>query len=217
MPDVMVVGASRGIGLELARQYAQAGWRVHATTRTPRDPGALGAVAGDVHLYRLDVREAAEIEALAKALDDDPLDVLIHNAGVSGRGQRRDEVFAVNAQAPFAVVEALFPHLLRAPHPKLLLMTSQLGARRGTSGSLGVYGDSKAALNDRFRRLEPTWREQGVAAIVMHPGWVRTDMGGRGAPLEVEESVRGIRRVLDGLALADGGRFLTWDGRDHPW
>jgi NAD(P)-dependent dehydrogenase (short-subunit alcohol dehydrogenase family) len=97
------------------------------------------------------------------------------------------------------------------------IMTSQMGARRGRTGSLGDYGDSKAALNDEFRRHAPRWREAGAVAVVMHPGWVRTDMGGPGASIGVSESVEGIIGVLDRLTVADNGKFLTWDGRVHPW
>jgi NAD(P)-dependent dehydrogenase (short-subunit alcohol dehydrogenase family) len=96
-------------------------------------------------------------------------------------------------------------------------MTSQLGARYGRKRSLGLYGDSKAALNDAFRTLAPGWSQQGVMAIVMHPGWVRTDMGGASAPLSVTESVAGIRQVVAQLAPAAHGRFWTWNGREHPW
>jgi NAD(P)-dependent dehydrogenase (short-subunit alcohol dehydrogenase family) len=96
-------------------------------------------------------------------------------------------------------------------------MTSQKGARRGRSGSLGDYGDSKAALNDEFRRRSPRWRDAGAIAVVMHPGWVQTDMGGQGASITVAESANGIKEVLDALTAEDHGQFLTWDGRVHPW
>jgi NAD(P)-dependent dehydrogenase (short-subunit alcohol dehydrogenase family) len=96
-------------------------------------------------------------------------------------------------------------------------VSSQLGARRGNRGSLGDYGDSKAALNDELRLRAPGWAEQGLIAIVLHPGWVRTDMGGRAATLSVEESVTGIRNLVEGLTDAHHGRFWTWDGREHPW
>jgi NAD(P)-dependent dehydrogenase (short-subunit alcohol dehydrogenase family) len=217
MPTAMIIGASRGIGLELARQYANDGWRVHATTRTPERPGKLGELAGDLVLHDLDVRRDDQIAALAAALASEGIDVLIHNAGVSGRGMRRQEVMAVNAEAPIKVTRALLEAVQRGAEKKIVLMTSQLGARYGSRRSLGIYGDSKAALNDAFRELAPAWGRAGLIAIVMHPGWVRTDMGGAGAPLSVAESVRGIRRVIAGLTAAEHGRFLTWEGREHAW
>ena len=217
MPTVMIIGASRGIGLELARQYAHDGWRVHATTRTLAQPGALGKLAGDVVLHALDVRRAEQVAALAAAVAQEGIDVLIHNAGVSGRGMNRQEVMAINADAPIKVTEGLLSAVQRGSEKKIVLMTSQFGARYGSTRSLGVYGDSKAALNDRLRALAPTWGRVGLIAIVMHPGWVRTDMGGRSAPLSVAESVHGMRQVIARLTAAEHGRFWTWNGREHPW
>ena len=214
---VMVIGASRGIGLELARQYAADGWRVHATTRTPDRPGALGRLTGDVVLHDLDVRRAAQTAALAAAVAAEGIDLLIHNAGVMGRGLSFDEMMAINAEAPIRVTEALLDAVRRGRRRKIVLMTSQLGARYGSSRRLGTYGESKAALNDRFRERAPDWGAEGLIAIVMHPGWVRTDMGGRSATLSVEESVTGMRRVIAGLTPVEHGRFWTWDGREHEW
>jgi NAD(P)-dependent dehydrogenase (short-subunit alcohol dehydrogenase family) len=213
----MIIGASRGIGLELARQYANDGWRVHATTRAPAQPGPLGALAGDIILHALEVRDAVQIAALAAAVEDEGIDVLIHNAGVSGWGMPRAEVMAINADAPIKVAQALLPAVIRSVEKKIVLMTSQLGARYGGKRSLGLYGDSKAALNDALRALAPAWVRQGVIAIVMHPGWVRTDMGGASAPLSVTESVAGMRQVIARLTAAEHGRFWTWNGREHSW
>jgi NAD(P)-dependent dehydrogenase (short-subunit alcohol dehydrogenase family) len=217
MPTVMVIGASRGIGLELVRQYAAADWRVHATTRTPQQPGALGAINGDVVIHALEVRDAQQIEALAQDVVTEGIDVLIHNAGVAGRGMTPAEVYRINADAPIRVAQVLLAAVSRSREKKIILMTSQLGARRGYTGSLGLYGDSKVALNDAFRAHAPVWGQRGCIAIVMHPGWVRTDMGGAGAPLSVEKSVRGMRQVIARLTPKDHGRFFTWEGREHPW
>ena len=217
MPTVMIIGASRGIGLELARQYAANGWRVHATTRTPTQPGSLGALTGDVVLHALEVRDRAQIAALADAVVQEGIDVLIHNAGVSGWGMARDDVMAINTEAPIRVAQALLPAVTRSTEKKIVLMTSQLGASYGRTRSLGLYGDSKAALNDAFRALAPEWGRPGVIAIIMHPGWVRTDMGGASASLSVAESVIGMRHVIAHLTPVAHGRFWTWQGREHPW
>ena len=112
MPTVMIIGASRGIGLELARQYANAGWRVHATTRTPARPGPLGALAGDIVLHALEVRDAVQITALAAAVEHEEIDVLIHNAEMSDWGMPRAEVMAINADAPIKIAEALLPAVM---------------------------------------------------------------------------------------------------------
>ena len=217
MPVVMIIGASRGIGLEFARQYLADGWRVHATSRTPHDPGSLGRLAGDLVLHDLDVRNGDQIAALADAVSGEGVDVLVHNAGVYGTGVPREEVMRINAQAPIDVAEALLDAVQRGEEKKIMLMTSQMGARHGSGRSLGTYGDSKAALNDEFRRRSPEWGRLGIIAIVMHPGWVRTDMGGKGASLSPKKSVAGIRRVVARLSPEQHGRFWTWDGREHSW
>lgn len=209
MSSVLIVGASRGIGLGLVDVHLDAGWDVHATTRdgsAPRDHPNITS-------HELDVRDVEELENLAGSLE--PVDRIIHNAGIL-RAPRSD-LMEVNAEAPIRVIEKLLGAGLLNPEGVVVIMTSQMGARRGTSGSLGDYGDSKAALNDEFRRRADRWKELGATAIVMHPGWVKTDMGGGGASLTVDESVSGIKRVLDGLTADDHGKFLTWDGRIHTW
>jgi NAD(P)-dependent dehydrogenase (short-subunit alcohol dehydrogenase family) len=217
MPTVAIIGASRGIGLGFVEAYAADGWTVHATTRSPNRPGKLGDVAGDVMLHEMDVVNPDHIAAMADALEGTSLDVLIHNAGVYGDGMSREQVMEVNAFAPIEVVEALLPAVERGSQKKVAILTSQMGARHGGGTPSGVYGASKAMLNDNFRKHEPTWRRLGIAAVVFHPGWVKTDMGGRGASVTVRDSVAGMRKVLAGLTPADSGKFLTWQGREHAW
>ena len=217
MPTVAVIGASRGIGLGLVEVYAGEGWRVHATTRTPRDPGALGEVAGEVRIHGLDVTDPVQREAFRDALGGEAIDVLIHNAGVYGDGMTAAEVNRVNAEAPIETAELLMDAVARGAQRKIALITSTMGARRGSRRGLGKYGDSKAALNDRFRALAGSWRERGCLAVVIHPGWVRTDMGGRNAAISVADSARGIYDVMAGLDESRHGRFWNWDGRQHPW
>ncbi len=203
MPAVLIIGASRGIGLGLVDVHLEDSWDVHATTRdgsAPR-PG--------VATYPLDVRDQGQLEALIADLDG-PVHRIIHNAGIMRRP--RSEMMEVNAEAPIRVVQTLLDSGCLLHDGTIAIMTSQLGARRGRSGSLGDYGDSKAALNDEFRNRAERWRDAGAIAVVIHPGWVKTDMGGRS-----QESARGVKGVLDGLTPADHGKFLTWDGREHPW
>ena len=217
MPTVAVIGASRGIGLGLVKRYADGGWRVHATTRTPDSPGALGEVAGDVRLHGLEVADRAQQRSLRDALGEEAIDVLIHNAGVYGDGMSAAAVNRVNAETPIEMAELLIDAVARSEQRKIALITSTMGARRGSRRGLGKYGESKAALNDRFRALEEGWRERGCLAVVIHPGWVRTDMGGRHAAISVKESTRGICAVMAGLDETRHGRFWNWDGREHPW
>lgn len=210
MASVLIIGASRGIGLGLVDVHLDDGWEVHATTRDgspPRnDP--------ELRTHVLDVRDPRQLEKMITELAE-PLDRVIHNAGIM-RAPRVD-LMEVNAVAPIRTVDALLRAGRVSQGGSVAIMTSQLGARRGRRHSLGHYGDSKAELNDRFRERGQTWRRRGVVAVVVHPGWVKTDMGGRGASLTVAESVTGIKDVLDDLTADDHGKFLTWDGRIHPW
>jgi NAD(P)-dependent dehydrogenase (short-subunit alcohol dehydrogenase family) len=164
--------------------------------------------------HRLDVRDSSQLDAMLASVDE-PFERVIHNAGIM-RAPRAD-IFEVNTEAPIRIVHALLDggHINRGG--VVAIMTSQMGSRSGRAGSLGDYGDSKAALNDEFRRRAPAWGEAGVVAVVLHPGWVQTDMGGAGASLTIEESVDGVTEVLDRLAPDQHGSFLDWRGRELPW
>ena len=209
-PKVLIIGASRGIGLGLVNAHLDQGWRVQATTRD----GAAPLDHEFLSVYWLEVRDQGDLERLVVDLQR-PVDRIIHNAGIYRA--TRSEMMEVNAEAPIRVIEALLGSGALAPGGTVSIMTSQLGARRGRSGSLGDYGDSKAALNDDFRSRASDWKASGATAVVIHPGWVQTDMGGAGASITVDESVRGIMALLDGLGPDDHGSFLTWNGRIHPW
>ncbi len=218
MPSVLIIGASRGIGLGFAQAYAAAdGWQVHATTRTIDNPGALGEIEGDISLYGLDVIDAGQIHALAMAFEDRAIDVLIHNAGVYGRDMSRDLVLTINAEAPFRVISALLPAVERSREKKIAILSSHMGSRNGGPTPSNAYGASKAALNDRYREIEPEWRARGIKSVIFHPGWVQTDMGGAGAAIPVADSVRGMRQVISSLREVNSGKFLDWQGREVAW
>lgn len=205
---VLVVGASRGLGLGLVDRHLVDGWEVAGTTRdgaAPR-PG--------VETYRLDVTDQAQLDALVDQVVE-PFDRVIHNAGIMN--DDADEMIRVNTEAPIRVVQRLLDEGLVAAGGRIAIMTSQMGARRGRAGKLGGYGESKALLNDEFRRRADRWSTSGIVAVVMHPGWVRTAMGGAGASISVAESARGITDFLDAAGLEHHGGFWTWDGRSHAW
>ncbi len=226
MANILITGANRGIGLELARQYAADGWRVHACSRDPDKVDALAAVAGDVSLHRLDVEDLGTIDALAADLGGAAIDVLVNNAGVYGPVQSFgkvdlsafDSVMAINALGPLAVTERLIEHVARGER-KLVVCISSLWGSMGanTWGGHYLYGPSKAALNMIVKSASIDLKDRGIAVVAMSPGWVRTDMGGEGADLSVEESAASMRGVIAGLGMADTGRFMSHDGRDAPW
>ncbi|GAB4478050.1 MAG: SDR family oxidoreductase [Anaerolineae bacterium] len=232
MQQVLITGASRGIGLELTRQIAARGDHVFATCRSPQTAEALQTLATHhpehITVLALDVTDDAQIEAAYHAVSarTGALDVLINNAGVFPRSEHLDTLdkatllntLHINAVGPLMVSRRFIDLLQHSDRPKLINITSQLGSiSRKTSGGSYSYCGSKALLNMLTRALAFEVRPLGVTAIMLHPGWVQTDMGGSGASLRVEEAVAGMLRVIDGLTPEDTGRFLQWDGRELPW
>jgi len=223
----VVTGANRGIGLELVRQLLGRGDQVHAAVRDPNGATELGALAGErLRIHRLDVLDPDSVAALGAALSGVSVDLLVNNAGVyGGSRQHLPEVdvedavrtYRVNALGPLRVTLALLPNL-KAARGKVIHVTSGMGSiTDNKSGSFYAYRMSKAALNMMSRTLAVDLRGAGVASAVINPGWVKTDMGGAGAPTSVEDSVRGMLREIDAFTLDNTGAFLDWKGRPYPW
>ncbi len=220
---VLVTGANRGIGLELARQYAADGWQVIGTARKPEEADALRESGAKV--MQLDVTDQASVEQLAADLGDRPIDVLINNAGILPRMRALadvdfddyNRVLAVNTVGPVRVTQALIPNLQAGDGKTIVNVTSQLGSITNSSGGFYGYRESKAALNMFTRSLAADLGPQGFVCIVIHPGWVRTDMGGANAPVLPKDSAAGIRRVVGGLSPEDNGTYWTFEGKTLPW
>ena len=227
MPTLLVAGANRGIGLEFVRQYAADGWEVVAGCRRPDEATELKAMAdgGRVTVHAVDTAQATEVASFKAAVGDRPLDLVIANAGVyGGHDQGLGEVdfdamahtLAVNTLGPVRIAEAFAANLPRGG--KLVAITSQMGSiADNDSGGHIAYRASKAGLNAAWRSVALALAPKGVTAVVMHPGWVATDMGGASAPTTPEQSVSGMRRVIDGLSDADAGSFRSFDGKVLPW
>jgi NAD(P)-dependent dehydrogenase (short-subunit alcohol dehydrogenase family) len=220
--NVIVVGASRGIGLEFVRQYLAEGAQVTATARA--EPGlaalrALGATA-----LTLDVTDTTSAAALAWQIDGMAFDMAIVNAGVYGPRSSAleppdaatfDHVMHTNVLGPMRVLPQLAPAL--RPGARLAVISSRMGSMGTRSSPSGwLYRASKAALNSVLVDTSLALAGRAIC-VAFHPGWVRTDMGGAGADLPVDRSVADMRRTLAGLALADNGRFLNHDGGSIPW
>jgi NAD(P)-dependent dehydrogenase (short-subunit alcohol dehydrogenase family) len=225
MPTVLITGASRGLGLEFCRQYAADGWRVHACARDARK--AAQGVSGDVVRHQLDVLSDADCADVAKALEAEGIDLLINNAGIYGPRDATfgrlnyavwDEVMRVNVLAPLRVCEVLVDAVERSDKKVLAFVTSRMGSIGEHGGGGGyIYRTSKTALNMAVKCLAGDVKARGISCAVIHPGWVRTDMGGPSATLSPEESVTGMRKVLAGVTLAGSGSFLNYDGAQIPW
>ena len=229
---VLVTGASRGLGLEWVRQLAARGDVVFATCRRPQEADALNALAAQhpnkVKVLAMDVANDDSIAAALQAVaaQTDALDVLINNAGILHEGERitnlRSEglmqAFRVNAVGPMMVAQRALPLLRRGERPVIFNISPMLASLAQKSGSgYCSYSASKAALNMFTRTLAAGLREEGIIVVAVHPGWVRTDMGGPSAPLTPPQSVRGMMAFLDKLTMAHSGRFWTWEGKEHPW
>jgi NAD(P)-dependent dehydrogenase (short-subunit alcohol dehydrogenase family) len=223
MPTVLITGANRGLGLEFARQYAADGWRVIGTARHPASADALAALGAEIHA--LDVRDAAAVHRLAEQLAREPVDLLIANAGISGpRGMTAEQVdiegwvdaFRVNTIAPVVVAGAFARHVAASRERRIVVLSSRLGSiDSNDEGGMYVYRSSKAALNAAWKSF--ALDHKVVIAAMLHPGWVRTDMGGEAAPLTPPESVAGMRAVIAGLTPQDSGRFFDYTGAPVPW
>lgn len=228
MPTVLITGANRGLGLEFARQYAGDGWRVMATSRDLDNAAALKALGPSVAVHRLDVADLAATAALGRALAAETIDVVIANAGISvardmtaatvtaAGVEAWERTFRVNAMAPLALAGAFHAQVARSEQRKMIAITSRLGSMGANSdGGLYAYRSSKAALNAVWRSF--ALKHPEIIAVLLHPGWVRTDMGGSGALLDPEQSVAGLRRVIANLGEDDSGRFYNYDGSPIPW
>jgi NAD(P)-dependent dehydrogenase (short-subunit alcohol dehydrogenase family) len=226
MPTVLITGANRGIGLELAKQYAADGWSVIATARNPKNADGLNALKGDIRVEALEVTDEKQIKALAKALKGTAIDVLLNNAGVltgyENLGETDTESWLqtlhVNSIAPLKLAEALVEHVAGSQQKKIASITSGMGSMGGhASSGAYAYRSSKAALNMVMVTAANELRSRGISVAVISPGWVKTDMGGSGAALHVKESAAGIRKVIDKLNVGISGQFFNYSGENLPW
>ena len=227
---VLITGANRGIGLEFARQYAELGWRVIATARNPATE-SLGKLiqqyGGSVSVVPLDVTDDARIRALAHELNGQTLDLLVLNAGVYGQDNDEfgrvdariwQQTFQVNAIAPLKIMEAFVEHVANSDRKVSGALTRKMGSMTDNrSGGSYVYRSSKAALNAAVKSAAIDLRERAITVLALHPGWVKTDMGGGHALITPKQSVSGLRHIIDNATLAHSGRFYQYDGAEVPW
>lgn len=225
MATVMITGANRGIGLELTKRYAKAGNEVIACCREPQNADELNALE-NVQVCGLRVADGDSVAALKAEIGERPIDILINNAGTPVPVQQTAlemdfdgwaEAFAVNTMAPFRMLQTFRDNLKAAEGGKIITITSQMGAMDLNWPVMYAYSSSKAAVNKIMRMVSLELAADGTAVALIHPGYVKTDMGGEGAEIEVEESAAGIMSVIEGISLEGTGCFMKWNGEVHPW
>lgn len=226
--NVVITGANRGIGLGLVGRYLRAGDSVIAGCRDPDAAHELKALSasGDLGIKSLDIGSAHSIHQFAESLSGQPVDVLINNAGVGGGTEQSFmeineadwlEVLRINTLAPMFVTRALLDNVRRGKLKKVMMMSSQLGAISYPSIGYYAYETAKAALNKAVRALAQDLEKDGICVCALHPGWVKTDMGGPGAPLDVESATTGLVSTIAKLDLKESGGFWQWNGKPHDW
>jgi len=221
---VLITGANRGLGLEFAKQYKGLGYEVIGTARHPEKANLLKGLG--VQIEELDVADPKSISALAKRLKGVPIDILINNAGVfRERNDSFEELdidemnytFAVNSTGPVFLTQALLPNLREGKQKKIVNITSSLGSIARNSGGMYHYRASKAALNMLSRTMSIELGKEGFIVIALHPGWVRTDMGGASATYSPQQSIDAMIDVIDRLNKRSNGLYLDLNGKQIPW
>jgi NAD(P)-dependent dehydrogenase (short-subunit alcohol dehydrogenase family) len=232
MKTTLITGANRGIGLEFTRQFAADGWRVLACARRPDKSDALNTLAaqhpGQISVHQLDVADHPGIDQLASSLADQPIDLLCNNAGVytdphGGALNNSDydawtRAFLINTMATLKMVRAFRPHIVRSDQKTVVTISSKMGSiADNDSGGSYMYRSSKAAVNMVVKTLAIDLKPVGVIAVVLHPGWVKTEMGGPHALISSMQSVSGMREIISRLTINDSGKFIAYDGKAIPW
>lgn len=232
---VCITGTTRGIGLEFVKQYAEVGWKVFACSRHPKATALqrLKSMYSNVSILKLDVCEQSQIEKLAIGLQDIPIDLLINSAGIYGsdeykqnfenvRFEEMQGVFMTNSLAPLVISRTLLPNLVSGELKTIVTLTSRMGSiSDNTSGGSYAYRVSKAAINMVMKNLAIDLQSKKIKVILLHPGWVKTDLGGPEALIGVTDSVKGMRTVIDKKlkeeAINTEHLFFNYRGEIVPW
>lgn len=232
MRTTLITGANRGIGLEFSKQFVADGWRVFACSRNPEKSDELNKLAvmypDQITVHTLDVADHEQIKRLAQNLANKSIDILINNAGVypGPKGSSFGEInydamtqaFIINTMAPLRMAEEFADHIKRGNQKIIVTITSKMGSVADNSrGGSYIYRSSKSAVNMVMKSLSIDLRSIGIIAVLLHPGWVRTDMGGPNGLISTKQSVSGMRNVISQISLADSGKFFAYDGQIIPW
>ena len=230
MKNILITGANRGLGLGFAKKCLKKNVHVLATVRDIKGSKELLALKerfpDNLEIFELDLLKKKAGYTLANFLGDRPIDVLINNAGVGSTNQHFRavspkpwlEVLKVNLIAPLIVTQAIIDNVKKGSDKKIYFLSSQLGSiADNTSGGMYIYRSSKTGLNQVVKSLSVDLKAQGITVVSLHPGWVKTDMGGPNAPVSIDESIEGMMQIIDSTDIRDTGRFLNYDGKELPW
>jgi NAD(P)-dependent dehydrogenase (short-subunit alcohol dehydrogenase family) len=229
-PTILITGANRGIGLELTQQFAEDGWQVLACCRNPADAGQLQALRERglaIELHALDVTDYEQMATLAGQLANRPIDVLLNNAGIYGSkgigfgevdAKEWRQVLEVNTIAPLMLVQAFVEQVAASQQKLVAVISSKVGSiADNSSGGSYIYRSSKTAVNQVVKSLSIDLAGRDITVISLHPGWVQTDMGGPNAEIGTDESVSGLKSILQSAGLAQSGQFIEFNGNSIPW
>lgn len=230
MSKILITGANRGIGLELTRQFAADGWEVLACARNPASASELAALKNSsslIRVFELDVTDYVQVDQLANQLSGESIDVLVNNAGILTPRAKFPEhvdpadwrqILEVNTIAPLMIVRAFLEHITRSDKRVIANISSAVGSiEENTSGGSYYYRSSKSALNQVSRSLSVDLADRGITVLMLHPGWVQTEMGGPSAMISTEVSAAGLKNVIETATPQQNGHFYRYNGEEIPW
>ncbi len=229
-PTILITGANRGIGLKLTEQFAEDGWQVLACCRAPAQAEQLQALTernSTIEIYTLDVTNYQQMSSLAEKLANRPIDILLSNAGIYGsRGavfggidaEEWRQVLEVNTIAPMMLVQSFVDQVAASQQKLVAVISSKVGSiADNSSGGSYIYRSSKTAVNQVVKSLSIDLVGRGISVVSLHPGWVKTDMGGPNAEISTDESVSGLKSILQSAGRQQSGQFIEFNGNSIPW
>ena len=228
--SILITGTNRGIGLEFVKHYLKHNEKVIATYRNKNNAKELlelKKTTNNLSLVELDVSNPNSINEFSSTITDQPIDIFINNAGVFGprnnefgnyNAKEWIEVFNINTIAPLLIMQKILKNLRLGKNKKLIFISSKVGSiEENTGGSMYIYRSSKTALNQVIKSLSIDFKNENFITVALHPGWVKTDMGGPNALIDTKTSIKGMAEVIDSLVLKNSGRFYNYDGSSIPW
>ena len=225
MHNILIIGANRGLGLEFAKQYSNENHNVFATTRSKNDSKELNLIK-NIKVFELDLNSDESLDNFVQDVSSQKIDILIHNAGIFRDEQLKEDLdinawmneMRINAVVPIILARKLKSNIQMSSDKKIIFISSQMGSIDDNySGRFYFYRSSKSALNSAAKSLSIDWKEDGISILILHPGWVKTDMGGINAKLEIPDSISQMIRVIRDLNLDNSGSFVNYAGKKLEW